>query len=112
VAERWIADASPLITLAKIGQARLLEELADELLIPAAVAEEVLAGQRGDPARVLIESGFGRRVSPRALASRVLSWGLGRGETEVLSLAAERAGAKAVIDDAAARRCADALGLP
>lgn len=112
MAERWITDASPLIALAKVERAGLLEELAAELVVPTAVVAEVLDGPPPDPARRLLESGFGIRATPHGLSSRVLAWGLGKGETEVLSLGLERDDATVVIDDAAARRCATVLGLP
>lgn len=112
MAERWITDASPLITLAKIGRAELLEELAEQLIVPAAVVAEVMAGPPQDPARQLLEGGFGVRAIPQALSSRVLAWGLGQGETEVLSLALAEDGCAVILDDAAARRCATALGIP
>jgi len=41
----------------------------------------------------------------------VLEWGLGAGESAVLTLAASR-GAIAVLDDREARRAAHALGIP
>lgn len=111
MSERWITDASPLITLAKVGESRLLTELCDELLVPDAVAQEVLAGPPEDPARRLLESGFGSQVAPERIPPRIVAWGLGRGETEVLALGSLEA-ARVVLDDAAARRCASALGIP
>lgn len=110
--DTWITDASPLIALAKVGRAQLLEDLSDELLVPEAVASEVLEGPAADPGRLLLEAGFGRRIAPRELSSRVLAWGLGRGESEVLALGLEIPDATVVVDDAAARRCAAALNLP
>lgn len=109
--DRWVTDASPVIALAKAGHAQLLAESTRQLLIPEAVASEVLAGPATDPGRRLLESGFGRRVAAAEIPSRLLEWGLGRGETEVLALAMERPGSTAVLDDAAARRCAAALGV-
>ncbi|MGA3115684.1 MAG: hypothetical protein ABSF90_14775 [Syntrophobacteraceae bacterium] len=38
---RWAVNASPLITLAKIGQLSLLHELCEEMVIPAGVKEEI-----------------------------------------------------------------------
>ena len=108
----WVADASPLIVLAKAGQAPLLAAPGRQLLIPEAVASEVLAGPATDPGRRLLESGFGRRVAAAEIPGRVLEWGLGRGETEVLAVAMARPRSTAVLDDAAARRCAAALGVP
>jgi predicted nucleic acid-binding protein len=112
VTRRWIVDAWPLIALAKIDLADLLLDLADEILVPAEVAEEIVAGPAGDPARRLLESGFGRRVRPRSVPSEIVEWGLGRGETSVLALVLETANATALLDDAAARRCAAVLRVP
>jgi predicted nucleic acid-binding protein len=37
MAERWVLNASPLIVLSKINHHHLLFQLADEIVIPAAV---------------------------------------------------------------------------
>ena len=112
MAERWITDASPLIVLAKVGRADLLFEIPGKLLIPNAVAEEILGGGPEDPARRLIEFGFAERRHAAGIPRRLWEWGLGRGETEVLALALGESSSRAVIDDAAARKCAAALGVP
>lgn len=112
MAELWISDASPLIVLAKIGRGDLLLEIPGKLLIPNAVAEEILSGGPEDPARRLIESGFAERRHTAGVPRRLWEWGLGRGETEVLALALGESSSRAVIDDAAARKCAAALGVP
>ena len=44
MAERWVLNASPLIVLGKIGQARLFAELAEAVVVPAAVMAEIAAG--------------------------------------------------------------------
>ncbi len=41
----------------------------------------------------------------------VMSWDLGKGETEVISYASLNPGFHVIIDDAAARRCAKTLGV-
>jgi predicted nucleic acid-binding protein len=112
VAEIWIVNASPVITLAKIGQLRLLEELAAELVLPEAVASEILAGPQADPARVQVASGWGPRGSVMRVPDTVLEWGLGAGESAVLALALARSGATAVLDDAGARAAARSLRVP
>jgi predicted nucleic acid-binding protein len=112
VAERWITDASPLIVLAKVGQAELLLKIPDKLLVPDAVAREVLDGPPGDPARLLLEGGYAERRASIEIPQRLVTWGLGRGETGVLALAVAESSARAVLDDAAARKCAAALGVP
>ena len=50
----WVVNASPLISLAKIGRLDLLSAAEREVLIPAAVAKEILAGPAGDPASVAL----------------------------------------------------------
>jgi len=110
--ERWITDSSPLIALAAVGQAHLLTEIPDELIVPEGVAVEVLAGPTEDSARRHIEAGFGRRSSPSVIPSRLFAWGLGRGETDALALSLEMETGTVVIDDLAARKCATALGVP
>ena len=47
-----------------------------------------------------------------AIPTELLEWSLGPGETAVLALAPARAPATAVLDDAAARVCANVIGVP
>jgi predicted nucleic acid-binding protein len=89
----------------------LLEELASPLLLPEAVAAEILAGPDDDPARAAVLSGWASRRSSSLVPGSITEWGLGAGESAVLALALEL-GATAVFDDAAARTAARALGVP
>lgn len=107
-----VTNASPLISLARAGALDLLLDPEADLLIPEPVASEVLAGPAADPARQALERGWGRRIPVEVLRPAVLEWSLGRGESAVLTLAADRPGSVAILDDAAARRCARALGIP
>ena len=109
---KLVLNASPLIVLGKVGLLHLLSSLADEVVIPEGVCEEILAGRPGDPAREWLKGpgkAFVREVSPSE--PEVLKWDLGLGETEVLSFAYRNRNFTAVIDDRAARRCAQALGI-
>ncbi|MDM8007421.1 MAG: hypothetical protein QUV05_14880 [Phycisphaerae bacterium] len=54
MSETWVVNASPVIALARIGQLRFLEELASLLLLPEAVAAEILAGPDDDSARIAV----------------------------------------------------------
>ncbi|HEX3527156.1 MAG TPA: DUF3368 domain-containing protein [Thermoanaerobaculia bacterium] len=112
MSEIWVVNASPIISLAKAGFLDLLGKLAPDLIVPEAVASEVLAGPATDPARKTLETGWGNRVSPRIIPERVLEWGLGAGESAVLAVSLEGSGHTAVLDDAAARSCARALEIP
>jgi predicted nucleic acid-binding protein len=112
VPERWVVNASPLITLAKARHLALLTGLATEVFIPAAVVAEVLNGPATDPARQALESGWGTRVAVPNVPVVLQEWGLGAGETSVLAVALARGGCTAILDDAASRRCARTLGVP
>ena len=110
--DRWVVNASPVITLAKAGHLALLTALATEVLLPEAVVAEVLAGPVTDPARQAVEEGWGTRVAVPRVPVAVLEWGLGAGETAVLAVALARGDCTAILDDAASRRCARRSGRP
>ncbi len=44
--ERWVVDASPIISLVKLNKASFMMELCEELLVPSAVAEEINRGPK------------------------------------------------------------------
>ena len=104
-----IPDASPLIVLAKVGR---IDLLGPAVVVPRAVADEVLAGPEDDPARALVEAGRFDLRPDVAVPTIIQEWGLGAGESAVLTLAAEWPGATAVLDDTQGRRCARAVGVP
>jgi predicted nucleic acid-binding protein len=111
VGERWVLNASPIIVLAGVEQETLFDALAEEVVVPRAVAEEIEAGPVDDPARRAIAGGQFTIVdaTPRP---EVLAWDLGVGETAVLSYALEESEWTAILDDAAARKCAQSFDLP
>jgi len=109
----WVADASPIILLSKANHSNLLLTCADRLLVPAVVAEEVRNADEEDPARRWMESeGQSFVEATRPVVSEVAAWDLGRGESHVLSEAHRRDGWTSVVDDGAARRCAQGLDIP
>jgi predicted nucleic acid-binding protein len=112
VSEYLVVNASPLISLARIGQIELLEKLASAVAVPQAVVSEVLAGPPGDAARLAIESGWGERVRAEAIPPPVTEWSLGAGESEVIAVALSRIGSRAILDDARGRSCAKTLRVP
>lgn len=111
--EHWIIDASPLILLGKAGQLDCLP-LMGRIVVPESVAAEVAAGSSADPARQWLESAKGAAyiVQDVAFSSDLLAWDLGAGETAVIAMAMANPGHEAVLDDAAARRCAMVFGVP
>ena len=85
-----------------------------KVVVPQPVADELLAGAEDDPARQWLAYGEGRPlVTPGASVPREpAAWDLGAGETAVLAWAVTAPGCEAVLDDAAARRCAQVYRIP
>lgn len=110
---RIIVNASPLIVLFKSGLEHLLPQLCEEVLVPAAVWDEVISGGANDPAALALPNvAWTRRAEVTTINPVVRDWNLGTGEAEVLHLACTLTGYRVMIDDAAARDCAKTLGLP
>ena len=102
--EKVVINASPLITLFRANLHPLLPQLFPEVLVPDAVWAEVVNRTHGDPAtRGLPKADW---AIQRSVVTRpeVTAWGLGAGETAVLSFALQNPGYAAVIDDRQARR--------
>lgn len=111
--DRIVVNASPLIVLFKAGLSDLLPQLFTDIMVPGAVWSEVLAGGAADAAaRAVPTAAWLKQVDAPAVPPIVTAWDLGAGESEVLSLALDNPGARAVIDDAAARSCAATLRVP
>ena len=115
MSERWVVDASPLILLNKINRLNFLSELSENLIIPRAVANELLTYEED---RTAWETFF--LSSPKItllkdaliIHSNVAGWGLGDGESEVISYALANAGYETVLDDLEARKCAATFNIP
>ena len=106
-----VVNSSPLITLFRSGQADLLPQLFNRIVVPEAVWQEVVSERQDPAARGLPSNPWAIRQTV-TVAGRVQVWGLGKGGTAVLSYALGHAPIRAVIDDMDARRCAKALGVP
>lgn len=109
--ERWVVNASPLIVLAKVGQTRLLTDIASEIAIPQAVAQEIAAGPGDDPARIWLNQQEQLVVDVPIQLPELWAWDLGAGETAVMAYALANTGWTAVIDDNAARKCAHSFNI-
>jgi predicted nucleic acid-binding protein len=109
---KWVLNASPLISLAKIGQLQLIEELCPNPIIPRGVAQEIFQGPDHDPAKQWL-AGVGKNWirEVAGVNPAIIAWDLGQGESEVLSWAYTDPGYIAVLDDRAARNCGKALGV-
>jgi len=107
-----VLDSSALITLARVGQLNLLHEIAETVLIPEAVYDEVVQTGHGRPGGAEVAQAqwiIRRQVNDRAAVDR-LRLQLGRGEAEAIVLAQELRVDALVLDDATARRAAEAAG--
>ncbi|MBI4699944.1 MAG: DUF3368 domain-containing protein [Deltaproteobacteria bacterium] len=113
MARRWLLNASPIIALGRIGALPLLPGLATEMVVPEAVRREVEAPGARDPAFVDLQSIERLRIVRVArIPEPVAGWALGAGESEVIAWAIEHPAFEVVLDDLAARNCAQALRLP
>lgn len=112
MAERWVLNASPLIVLINAGHEDLIRQLAEETIVPQAVADEILAGPADDAARLQIDGGEWLVRDTPAASDELLAWDLGAGETAVVSYALANPGWTAILDDSAARRCARTFSIP
>lgn len=109
-----ISNSSPLILYARVGRLDLLPALFDEVIIPVAVYDEVVAAAQGRVGAGAVAAApwitvralaFPNRM-PQALAS------LDRGEAEALALALELDDHPPVLlDDRRGRRTAAQLGI-
>ena len=109
--EAWVANASPLILLGRIGRLDLMERLAPSIIVPDAVIAEIRAGEGKDATAITaLRWAESRRVPDAVVPVSVERWDLGSGESQVIAhgLAGSR---WAVLDDLAARRCATAHGI-
>lgn len=108
-----IADNSPLSALAEIGQIDVLRLLYGRILIPASVASEAAHPRAPEALRTWIASNpawLELMADPAAMLPETAA--LGAGEASAISLAwNHRANSLLILDDRAARRLADAMGL-
>lgn len=111
-----VANAGPLIALAKLDRFSLLKELFRDIAIPEAVWEEVVIRGAGKPGAESVVSaqqeGWLHRESIHdTLAAKVLQATLGPGEAEAIVLAQELKATWVLLDDDLARSHAIRIGL-
>lgn len=113
MADVWISNASPIIALSQIRRFDLMEGLASEILVPAAVLAELTAGNSRDGAADSVRTSKVTRVVPDIdVPGQVAVWQVDAGESQVLAWSLREPGKVAILDDRAARRCAALLGIP
>jgi predicted nucleic acid-binding protein len=86
VAERPVVNASPLIFLSRSGLIDLLQLTGHEVIVPEAVANEILSRGPDDiTARTTSETSWLLVVPAPPTPPQIQAWGLGEGESSVLS---------------------------
>jgi predicted nucleic acid-binding protein len=107
-----VADASPLIFLARADLLELLRRPDWDVVVPDAVRGEIVRrGPEDRTASALATSAWIGRACTSGIPSEVRDAALGPGESEVLALALARPGSLVLVDDARARRAARRLGV-
>ncbi|NUQ62763.1 MAG: DUF3368 domain-containing protein [Pirellulales bacterium] len=99
-----VSNASPLIALEQIGQLPILKGLFGTVAIPPAVAREI--APTVSPPEWIQQQQLTQPIGPL-----ILGTSLGAGESEAIALGLEIQSRFVVLDDRAARRLAQALGL-
>ena len=110
--EKVVVNSSPLIVLFQSGQAELFPQLFKAVVIPEQVYEEIIAGGKDDAAKMAIPQIPWIDRKKVEISLPVAAWNLGNGESAVFSFAMNESGYRAVVDDLAARRCAQTFGIP
>ena len=111
-----VADAGPLIALARVGQLDLLRRLYGRVLVPSAVLHELALGSGRPGAGVLEDSvRSGLLVEQAVVRENTVPEHtplLGRGEAEAIALATQQHPQFLLIDDAKGREVARQQGVP
>jgi predicted nucleic acid-binding protein len=106
-----VADASPLIGLARIQRLEILVKLFDEILIPEQVAKECTADLNQPGATIIVAAIKNKLLKVKTIAfDELLSFALDPGEVEAIALAKKLA-CPILLDDRTARVIARAEGL-
>ncbi len=108
-----VSNASPLISLSRIGQLELLPKLFQTVFVAEEVFQEVTVAGAGKPAASVVAQAkwlLRKQVSPQPwFDARRPKFGLG--ELHTIALALELRADLAVIDERGARRLAEERGL-
>jgi hypothetical protein len=106
-----VANASPLIALANGGHPDLVLLAGDRVLVPRAVADEILRRGQRDPTVRLLSGGTVHLAANPSLPPALLTGRLGPGESAVIALGLAEPSRTLILDDLAARRFAIDAGL-
>ena len=108
-----VSNASPLITLARIGQLNLLQQLYNDIVIPEAVWHEVVVEGTNQPGAEVVRSASWvvRRAVTNRLLVQALQQELDAGEAEAIALAVEIGSDLLLMDERLGRDTARHFGM-
>ncbi len=107
-----ISNTSPLLYLHRIDVLEWLPKLFSEIWTPSAVVKELREGHdRGYDVPIPDKLNWLQIVEPQSVPSEWLTLDLGAGELETMAMALEHPARIVLLDDALARRIAQAAGL-
>lgn len=107
-----VCDASVLIALSRINALGLLERQLGQLMIPDAVYEELFSRKDRPGTKAIANARWiQRKTAKDRTAIEQLRQSLHAGESEVIVLAKEIEADLVILDDAHARKIAEAAGL-
>jgi predicted nucleic acid-binding protein len=102
-----VSNASPLITLSKVGALHILPELFGKLIVATEVFHEVTVIGAGRPGASDVQGASWIEVKSYTNAAQFARWrtqyGLGAGETATILLAQESSANLAIMDERTAR---------
>jgi predicted nucleic acid-binding protein len=108
-----VSNASPLINLARIGKLGLLQKLYGELIIPAAVWQEIVVEGAGQPGADEVKTAdwINQQDVTNKQLTQALKQELDAGEAEAIALALEIGADLLLMDEDLGREVARHLGL-
>lgn len=107
-----ITNTSPLLYLYRVNVIEWLPQLFGEIWTPNAVVEELKEGQRrGYDVPTATNYDWLKIKAPHSVPFEWLTLDLGKGELETMALALENTERIVILDDALARRIAQAAGI-
>ena len=104
-----VLNTSPLIVLFKAELEFVLPEVFKRIVVPEAFWQEVSV--YADEAFEGLSKATWLNREEISIDNRIVVWNLGNGESQVLSWALKKPDHIAVIDDLAARRCAESFSI-
>ena len=108
-----VSNSSPLVALAAVNQARLLQKLYERVLVPEAVWQEVIEQGANKPGTAELSQAnwLERRAVTDKTLVMALQDSLDLGESEAIALALDARADLLLMDERLGRRAAQRLGL-